>query len=137
VCEPIFADLESSVTTMAAAGPLDRQTALEPRTARSFAPSTRTGRLPQRCRVVSLPFFGEVTTTQSCNSHIPDFSTLEVQDHPELSTFWFGGLEKIPSPNNPGWFGFVNETCHCCGSLTECPDGSCIPHGASCTQQPA
>ena len=136
VCESIFPDLESSVATMAAAGPLNRQTILAPGAAKSFNVSSRLGRF-QRCRTVALPFIGEVTTTQNCEDSIPDSSVLEVQGHPELTTFWTGGINEIPAPYNPGWFGSVHVSCSCCGGKIECPDGTCIPPNQSCTQHPA
>lgn len=91
-----------------------------------------------RCRTITLPFIGEVTTTQNCDDALPDSSVLEVEGHPELSTFWTGGINEIPPPYNPGWFGVVGgETCNCCGATQQCPDGSCIPLTGSCTQFPA
>jgi hypothetical protein len=136
VCESIFPDVASSVATMAAVGPLNSLTAFVPRSAASFQLSDRLGRF-QRCRMVYLPFVGEVTTTQNCDDSMPDSSVLEVQGHPELTTFWTGGLSQIPPPYNPGWFGLVGTTCSCCGGKVECPDGSCIPPNQSCTQHPA
>lgn len=136
VCESILPHLEGSVATMAAAAPLGRQTSLSARAARSSRLWEGFGRF-QRCRVVYLPFYGEVTTTKHCEDSIPDSSVLQVQDHPELTTYWTGGINDIPPPYNPGWFGFVKETCGCCGGFQQCPDGSCIPLNRSCTLHPA
>lgn len=135
ICDPTRSDL-GPVTTMAATTPISRQTPFIPRTARTSRPPTQFGKL-QNCRVMYLPFSGEVTTTQNCEDSIPDTSALEVSGHPELKIQWTGGINEIPPPYNPGWFGFVNETCSCCGGKTECPDGSCIPPNRSCTQHQA
>lgn len=135
VCESIFPDFVGSVATMAAVGPRNRLTAFDPHAAAPPMLSERFGRF-KRCRVVALPFYGEVTTTTHCDDSIPDSSELKVRDHPELTTHWTGGLTEIPPPYNPGWFGFVGEDCGCCGGLLECPDGRCIPPFKSCTVNP-
>lgn len=96
---------------------------------------TRFGGL-QDCHVINLPFIAEVTTTEWCEDSIPDSSVMEVSGHPELTTQWTGRIEDIPEPYNPNWFTFMGQDCHCCGGLTECPDGRCLPKGVSCDLQP-
>ena len=81
----------------------------------------------QDCRVVTLPFVADVTTTQSCDDTLSDTSEMVVQDHPELQTRWIGGISEIPAPYNPGWFTLMGQSCSCCAGLTRCPNGSCVP----------
>lgn len=137
VCETIFPDLSASAATMAAAAPNSLGVPFTPRAATSFRSSNRFGNLRkfQHCREISLPFYGQVTTTQSCDDSIPDTSVLEVQNHPELKVQWTGGLDEIPPPYNPGWFKSTGRSCSCCGGLTACPDGTCVPFGTSCKKQ--
>lgn len=132
VCETIFPELE--VATMSAAVPSSGGQRSTTRSARSFSPDWL--RRFQHCRTVALPFIGEVKTTQNCDDSIPDSSVLEVYGHPELTTYWTGGINEIPPPYNPGWFGPVGQTCGCCGTFQQCPDGSCKPRNSSCTQYP-
>ena len=132
VCETIIPDLKFD--TFAAAGPISGQRSK--RSPKSFRLSDRLQRF-QHCRTIALPFIGEVRTTQHCSDALPDSSVLEVYGHPELSTFWNGGINEIPPPYNSNWFGFVGQSCSCCGATQQCPDGSCIPLNKSCTQSPA
>lgn len=135
VCEPLVPDLSGSVATMAATSPVGRQTPITPRTARTLGPTNRFARF-QNCRVVALPFIGEVTTTQNCDDSIPDSSSLEVYGHPELTTHWTGGINEMPPPFNRDWFGVAGHSCGCCAGFTDCFDGRCLPRGASCSQHP-
>jgi hypothetical protein len=136
VCEPIFPDLRTSEATMAAAAPNSPWAPFTPRAATSFSPLRRFGNFRQRCRVIELPLYGTVTTTQNCEDSLPDSSVLEVQEHPELKTQWTGGLENIPPPYNPGWFKSTSTTCKCCGGFQQCPNGTCVPINKSCTKKP-
>jgi hypothetical protein len=131
VCETVLPEFE--VATMAAPAPSGGGQRSTTRT-RGF----RTDWLKrfQRCRTIAVPFIGEVRTTQNCNDAIPDSSVLDVYGHPELSTYWTGGINEIPPPYNAAWFGVVGHSCNCCGPFHKCPDGSCIPLNRSCTQYP-
>jgi hypothetical protein len=96
---------------------------------------TRFG-VPQDCRVITLPFIAEVTTTESCEDTIPDSSVMEVFSHPELTIHWTGRIEDIPEPYNPNWFTFMGQSCSCCAGFTACLDGRCLPKGVSCDLHP-
>jgi hypothetical protein len=140
VCEPMIPDLNSSVATMAAAAPNSRGTlfmqqlwsALD---TKPFGASTRFGRF-QNCRTFALPFIGRVETTQNCDDSLPDSSVLEVYGHPELTRHWTGGINEIPPPYNPDWFGVTGHSCRCCAGFVDCFDGRCLPRGSSCSQHP-
>src|SRR5215813_5524681 len=140
VCRPLSVDLSNSVAAMAKVGPsgltgtFDSRagTALQLRGAQKIKPGAF-----QDCRTVALPFIADVTTTEACDDAIPDLSVMKVYGHPELTTVWNGGINDIPAPYNPGWFGQVGQDCGCCGGFQECPDGSCKPLGVSCDNVPA
>ncbi len=88
------------------------------------------------CRVSGGPWYAQVTTTESCD--VPDQSVLTITGAPQpLTVVWFGGINDVPPPFNPNSFAFEGETCSCCGGFTSCPDGRCVPHGVSCTINPA
>ena len=139
VCRPIFHDLSNSVATMARVGPGALDGTLGPRAGALLkSGSSLINRIGlQECRTVALPFIAEVTTRQNCEDTIPDSSEMVVYGHPELTTFWTGGIENIPAPYNSGWFGVMENSCSCCAPLFQCPDGSCKPMGVSCEQHPA
>jgi hypothetical protein len=140
VCESLYDDL--TVSTFREARPAilgdlggmagSRATSLDP----SLSQRTRLSG-PQYCHVIHAPFIAEVTTIQSCNDSIPDFSVLEVMGRPELAIKWDGGISDIPQPYNPHWFSFEGVSCNCCPGFTDCLDGRCLPKGVSCDTQPA
>ena len=140
VCRPIFNDPGGSVAASAKLGPGGLAgtfgslagTAIQLPGARRIRPGAF-----QDCHTVALPFIADVTTTQACDDTIPDTSVMKVYGHPELTTIWTGGINEIPAPFNPGWFGLTGNSCGCCGGFIECPDGSCKPFGTSCDHVPA
>ena len=135
VCEPMVPVVGGAVKTMAAVTPIGRQTQLSSPTARTSGRSLRFPHL-QNCRTVALPYIGKVTTTQNCDDSIPDSSSLEVYGHPELTTHWTGGINQMPPPHNPDWFGLAGHSCRCCPGFTDCFDGRCLPRGVSCDVHP-
>jgi hypothetical protein len=122
---------------MAAAGPNSPDRSVTPRAVASRTSRTNRFGILQDCRVIAHPFIGEVTTIQSCEDTTPDSSQLIVQGHPELTTRWTGGINEIPPQFNRNWFTFMGQSCGCCGGLTDCFDGRCVPHGVSCDFHPA
>ena len=96
-------------------------------------------RLSPFCRVSGGPWFAQVTTTESCDDAIPDFSMLEIIAAPEpFSIQWTGDLRDIPAPfSEQQFFLWGAPSCSCCAGFTQCPDGRCVPHGTSCDIHPA
>lgn len=136
VCKPLF-DPGRSVATLAAAGPNSLDRSFTPRAVRSRTSRTSTFNILQDCRVIFAPFIADVTVTQHCDTRQPDSSQLIVQGHPELNTSWTGGINDMPPQFNRNWFTFMGQSCGCCGGLTDCFDGRCVPHGVSCDVHPA
>jgi len=133
VCKPLF-DPGGSVATQAADAPSNPDRSFKPR-----AVTSRTSRFNplQDCRVIYAPFVADVTVTQDCDTRLPDSSELVVQGHPELNTSWIGGINEMPPQFNRNWFTFTGQSCSCCGGLTDCFDGRCLPRGVSCDVRPA
>ena len=96
-------------------------------------------RLSPFCRVSGGPWFAQVTTTESCDDAIPDQSVLEIIGAPQpFSIQWTGDLRDIPAPFSEQQFSLWGlPSCSCCAGFTQCPDGSCVPHGTSCDIHPA
>lgn len=96
-------------------------------------------RLSPFCRVSGGPWFAQVTTTESCDDAIPDFSMLEIIAAPQpFAIYWTGDLRDIPPPFREQDFTLAGlPSCSCCGGFTQCPDGRCVPHGTSCDIHPA
>lgn len=92
------------------------------------------------CRVSGGPWYARVTTTESC-ADLPDQSVLTILGAPQpLTVVWSGGINDVPAPFNSNSFAFEGEACSCCGGFTPCPppdEGRCVPHGVSCTSNPA
>lgn len=96
-------------------------------------------RLSPFCRVSGGPWFAQVTTTESCDDAIPDFSMLEIIGAPQrFSIEWIGDLRDIPAPFSEQQFSLWGlPSCSCCAGFTHCPDGRCVPHGSRCDIYPA